>query len=280
MPSSKKVLYMDTCVWGMISRSEAAKSGLISFCNEHKPALAISSFTLFELSRAPQILAGIDDLLFELRHHIYIASIYDDVIESELESFPAVWRMRWLPLFFINDFTGPDFVNRLVSDPEFVEVRDDFRGFGLTDYKSLVDLKENFPPIHDDVYTIDDAPFFAFGTSVEYLGRHFPQFLKTIIDDLGEQGHTGLDSILSLRIRSLFLFVKYYLHDKLPNDSDFLDFAQVSYAPYSDFFITERDVSNVLRQIESNGLMLQDTEVVFVSDFVQMMEQRDFGLFV
>jgi hypothetical protein len=276
IPANKNIIYLDTCVWSLLGQSETAKSGLVKFCNEYETVLAISSFTLFELSRAPQILANVDELLFELRHHIYLASIYDDVIESELNCYPAIWRMKWLPLGSIQDFIGPEFVSTLVSEPSFVEAREDFRRFALGNYKSLVDLKKNFPPIHGDDYSIEDAPYFAYATSTEYLSRHFPHFLKNAMGTMRKEGPTSFDSILSLRIRALFLFMKYYLHEQLPNDSDFFDFAHLSYAPYCDGFVTEKNVSNVLRRIKSNELMLQNTDIVFVSDFVSMMEQRLF----
>lgn len=63
------------------------------------------------------------------------------------------------------------------------------------------------------------------------------------------------------------------LHRQSPNESDFLDFAQISYAPYCDVFVTERNASDVLRRIKNGGLMLGDTDILYVSEFVNQMKQ-------
>ncbi len=277
LPRTKASIYLDTCVWGMLSQSEEATSGLIDFCSSQKPALAISSFTLFELSRAPQLFENIDSLLYELRHHVYIASINDVVIESELQRFPKTWKMKWLPLFFVRDFMGPSFIAELAHNPLFVESREDHRDFGLIKYKSLDDLKNNFPPLHDtQSYTVEDAPNFAWAVAMDYLMRQFPNFLRKNMNYIQKHGYASLDSIWSLRIRGLYIFLKYYLHNQLPNDSDFFDFGQITYAPYCNVFVTERNASNVLRRIKGRNLMLQETDIFHVSDFIGLMEKRNF----
>lgn len=54
-----------------------------------------------------------------------------------------------------------------------------------------------------------------------------------------------------------------------------MDFAAVSYAPYVDTYVTERDVMNVLRHIKSSGLMLSDTDVVHVTNFIRGLSRND-----
>jgi hypothetical protein len=249
---------------------------LVAYCEQYNPALGLSAYNLFELSRAPALHHKIDKILFELRDSIFLASLYDRVIDSELRLFPKPWHMRWLPLSSIRDFSSPSFVANLAGSPLFAEARDDHRNFGLTRYKMLMELKKNFSPLHDENgYTLEDASPFAWATSMDYLSRQFPQFLRKKMSYVEKNGYTSLDSLWSLRVRGLFLFIKYYLHNQLPNDSDFFDFAQVSYAPYCDVFVTEKNVSNVLRRIQSNGLMLEDTTIFHVSDFVEKMERQN-----
>ena len=100
---------------------------------------------------------------------------------------------------------------------------------------------------------VEDANAFAWGTAMDYLGRHFPRFLRAHWDYIRDRGFDSLDSLLSLRARSLFVFFKYYLHRQAPGRSDFFDFLHVSYAPYCDVFVTERNVCNVLTIVSANS---------------------------
>ena len=273
LPLDTRIYYLDTCVWSALAESEVAQAGCISYFQSSGRAVALSYFTLFELSRASKIFPGSDALFSQLRQQTYIPCLYDQVIESELKSFPRIWKMRWLPLSLLIEESNPRILQALANNPYFVKSRDELYQFGRDHFMSLERFKKNFPPLHGDEYTVDDASCFAWGTAMDYLGRHFPHFLKSHWKFISKRGFDGLDSLLFLRIRYLFVFFKYYLHGQSPRISDFLDLAHVSYAPYCSVFITERNACNVLNQIKSNGLMLSDTEILHVSDFLAKMSR-------
>lgn len=273
LPLNTRIYYLDTCVWSALAESEAAQAGSMSYFQSSGRAVALSYISLFELSRAPKIFPGGDSLFLQLRHQVYVPCLYDRVIESELKSFPKTWKMRWLPLSLLIDESSPRILKPLANNPDFVKSRDEHYQFGLEHFMSLEQLKENFPPLHGDEYVVDDASCFAWGTAMDYLGQHFPDFLKSNWGFIRKRGFDSLDSLLSLRIRSLFLFFKYYLHGQSPGKSDFLDLAHVLYAPYCSVFVTERNACNVLNRIKSNGLMLCDTENLHVSDFLAKMSR-------
>ena len=273
LPLKTRVFYLDTCVWSALAKSEAARAGSIRFFQSGDRVAALSHFGLFELSRAPKVFPESDSLLRQLRHQVSIPSLYDEVIESEMGNFPRTWRMRWLSLSLLVDENNPRILQTLASKPHFVKSRDEHYQFGLDHFMSLEELKENFPPSHGDEYTVDDANAFAWGNAIDYLRRHFPRFLKSHWRYIHKREFESLASLFSLRIRSLFLFFKYYLHGQSPGASDFLDFAHVSYAPYCSVFITERNACNVLNRIKSNGLMLANTEILHISDFLERMSE-------
>ena len=199
----------------------------------------------------------------------YIPSLYDQIIDSELGSFPRTWRMRWLPLTRLIDSDNLAILKKLSNSGQFVNSRDDHYQFGLERFMKLEELMDNFPPLHGDQYTVGDASFFAWGTSMDYLNRHFPHFLKSQQNYIKKHEIKSLDSLLSLRIRSLFVFYKYYLHGQSPGPSDFMDFAHVSYAPYCDVFVTERNVSNVLNHIKSTRNILKETKILHLNDLLR-----------
>jgi len=266
IPSSARTYYLDTCVWGALIKSDAAKAKFISYFKSNDRVAALSYFTLFELSRAPKVFAGCDPLFLQMRYNVWIPCLYDQVVESELKSYPDTWKMRWLPVSMLVDESNPNLLSKLASDPGFTKSRDDHYQFGLDHFMSLEQLKENFPSQSGESYTPADADFFAWCNTVDYLGRHFIWFLGPFRD---EASRLEVDSLLSLRIRSLFLFYKYYIHGQSPGKSDFMDFAHVSYAPYCDAFVTERNACNVLNRIKNSRLMLSNTQILHISDFLE-----------
>lgn len=164
------------------------------------------------------------------------------------------------------DESTPSLLSKLANDSRFIKSRDDHYQFGLDRFMSLEQLKENFPPQSGEDYTPEDADLFAWCNAVDYLGRHFIEFLKPFKEDASS---FKADKLLSLHIRSLSLFFKYYLHGQSPGKSDFLDFAHVSYAPYCDVYVTERNACNVLKRIKNGGFMLSNTRVLHIANFLE-----------
>lgn len=266
LPSGTKIYYLDTCVWGTLIESDVTKADFISYFQSNDYAAALSYFTLFELSRAPKTFGDCDPLLYDMKYNVWIPCLYDQIIESELKSYPNAWKMRWLPVSMLVDESSPGLLSKLASDPRFTQSRDEHLQFGLDHFMSLEQFKENYPPQNGENYTPDDAEFFAWCNAVDYLGRHFIEFLRLFKDDANG---FRVDRLLSLHIRSLFLFYKYYIHGQSPGQSDFLDFAHVSYAPYCDVYVTERNACNVLRRIKNSGAMLSSTRALHISDFME-----------
>lgn len=268
LSSRTQVYYLDTNVWSELAKQDAARQGFISLLQTHERLSAVSQYILFELSRSPVVISKLDPFFFQMRHQIIIPQLYDQVIEAELESFPLKWKMRWLPLHRLLDKSNPSILQRLANDPNFLGSREQHRQFGRARFMKLEELKENFPPQHGDEYTIDDARSFAWGTTVDYLSRQFPGFRKSKDSYLRKRDLNSLNSLKSIRIRSLYSFFKYYLHGQSPEESDFFDFAIMSYVPYCDVFITEANACNVLNRIKKSGFMLEDVQILHITDFL------------
>ena len=266
LPPDMFVYYLDTNVWGSLVKNKSTSNSCIDFFQSRDRVAALSYFTLFELSRASNMLDEFDELFFAMRNDIRIPCLYDQVVEGEVENYPNEWEMRWLPLSILVDETQPNILSKFASDTKFIKSRDEHFQFGREQFMSLKQLKENFPSESDDEYSTDEADFFAWCNTVDYLGRHFPRFLLRF---KGSANTLNIDSLLSLRIRSLFIFYKYYIHDQSPGRTDFLDFAHVSYAPYCHAYVTERNVYNVLMRIKNSGLMLSKTQPIHITKFLR-----------
>lgn len=264
LPNNAETFYLDTCVWRSLPRIGDKISKFFDFFTTDNRIPVLSPYNLFELSRSKKIIAGRDSVFFNLRNRIYLPSLYDQVIEAEIKSYPQVWKMCWLPLSILVDENNPNILEKLANDSRFIKTRNEFDQFGVDRFMSLEQLKVNFPPSNGSEYIIDDADSFVWQTTVEYLGRHFYQFLLAFKNDIKK---FNINSLLSLRIRAFLVFYKYYLHGQSPVNSDFLDFAHTSYAPYCNVFVTEGNLCNVLNRIKRNESILMNTRILHIDEF-------------
>ncbi len=187
----------------------------------------------------------------------------------EIKKYPNNYNLQWMPLSIITDEENKNIINKFAKDQIIIDTREEYLKYSCESFMCLEDFKKNFPPKNKGIgYTQDEAELFAFGNSIEYLGRHFRSFLETFKHNISRYKPY---KIKSLYIRSLVLFYKYYIHGQSPNKSDFLDFAHVSYSPYVDFYITEKNMANVLKRIKKENEILKCTEVVTVSDFINTL---------
>jgi len=266
VPNVTKTYYLDTCVWGEIAKSQTTCNKFVSFFKRNDYLAALSQYAVLELTLAKKHLRALDKLFLDMRYNICMPTLYDKVIESEINNYPKAYKLQWMPLSMITDEDNSNVMSKFACDSRIIETRDIHLQFGYDSFMNLEKFKENFPPkSEENGYTTDEADYFALCNTVEYLGRHFRNFLARFKNDI-----KSLDTskILSAQIRSLFLFYKYYIHGQSPGKSDFMDFAHISYSPYVNTFVTERNISNVLKHIKSVGHMLKNTEILHVTDFI------------
>jgi hypothetical protein len=272
IPAAITTYLLDTCVWGTVVESESTMDAFVSRFESENLLAGLTSFTLFELSRAERLLPRLDSLFLGARYNVWIALLYDQLLDLELRSYPFPPQMLWMPMSMIADDQQPNPLSKFAGDERFAGARDEHLEFGYNEFMTLERFKQNYPPDRQGHYTPTQAEEFAWLNTAEFLGRHFRGFLRRF-----EHEASDLDTsrIPSVHMRSLFLFYKYYIHQKVPQDSDFMDFAFVSYAPYVDVYVTESDAMNVLRHIQRTGLMPSDLEVLHVTEFIRGLSRSD-----
>lgn len=265
LPEANITYLLDTCVWGDIVRTGKTAQSFLSFFQSNNLLAGITHFSLFELSRATHLTEGLDDLFRSGGHYVWIPLLYDQLLNLEIASYPDPPAMRWMPMSHIVGEDQHGVMSKLLNEPNFIRKRDEYLQFGHDEFMSLEKFKANYPPDNDGNYTPVQAREFCWCNAVDFLGRQFRSFLLQFKDDA-----SAFDArkIPSLQMRSLLLFYKYYIHNQSPRESDFSDFAIVSYVPYVDIFVTERNILNAMRHIELNGMMPSATSFMHVNEFI------------
>ena len=268
-----KTYFLDTNVWISLASSFKALNKFLSWLQANNAIAALSIFTVFELSRANKYLHNFDKLLTATAPRIYIPLLYDELSDLEMFNYPNEVELLWNPLTNFQHSTEIEFLSALSEDPLFLNKRQEYFDFGHDRFMNLEAFKKNFP-FEDEVgkYSTKDAELFAWATSLDFLLRYFPRFLLPFKGNLQAFDTSKLKS---LHFRGLFLYYKYYVHGQSPVKSDFIDFAHVSYLPYIDVFVTERNVLNVLSHIKADGSVLPKFDLIHVPAFVRGVETFD-----
>jgi hypothetical protein len=269
IPESIITYFLDTCVWSELVQSEKARCGFQAYFETENLLAGLSIFTIFELSRAGKLKHDLDRLFYSMRTNVWIPLLYDELFRLELDNYPAKVSMLWMPLSLITDEDNPEVLTKLANDSRFTSKRDEYLEFGDTEFMTLEKFKNNFSPSENGTYTTEQAQFFAWCNTVDFLGRQFRDFLIPFKDNAPSLDTSKLASI---HMRGLFLFYKYYIHGQSPTRSDFMDFAHISYAPYVNYYVTEKNVANVLKHIQTSGNMISDTKPILVSEFISNMK--------
>ncbi len=85
-------------MWAEFEKAEILHSDILDYFQKENRKACLSSYALFELSKAPHKIKYRDQLFYTAKNVICIPSLYDQVIEAEINCHPRKWRMQWLPL--------------------------------------------------------------------------------------------------------------------------------------------------------------------------------------
>jgi hypothetical protein len=129
-------------------------------------------------------------------------------------------------------------------------------------------LKSNFPPASDGNYKKEQAPLFSFALTIQWLSAGHGSFLQQYKADVTQFRETVFKSV---RLYAYVMYYKYYLGGRTPTKpSDFGDLSHLYALPYCPVVVVERDMANVLRQIQRHDDVLSSSEVLDI-DFLKRL---------
>jgi len=271
LPASTKTWFLDTCVWSEIVESESNINNFNLHFKNNNYLAGLTAYTLFELSWVRALHQKIDNLFFNMRHSIWIALHHDELMDSELKNYPSKTVMKWMPLSALSDQDKQvnNLLTKISENPIFTNKREEFLKFGNEKFMVLEKLKSGFPTSDNGKYTTDQAYNFSLLNGIQYFLKYEPDFLRSI----GIRKFLP-ESVPTQFARSLLLFYKYYIHEQSPTKSDFFDFAHISYLPYVDYYIAEKNISNVINHIKTTGPYFNEVQIMNVSQFVKTVLSR------
>ena len=255
-----RFVYLDTCIYSHLAKNTQLWNRLRAFLFANHLCLAVSDGNLAELSDAKTLHGALADLLLLMPSAMIKPR--DTLLDEEVAAHPGT-RTASLLLHPFNQLllekNGRETLVGLFGANNLAKARRE----QLRDARQMLSihrkLKPNFPPSKSGEYTIQQADEFASGIVRQWLADTHYEFLASFKDRV-QKLHTEV--FRSVRLFALVNFYKYYLGRREPAKlPDFGDEFHLSYIPYCELAIMERDLCEVLGQIKRHQDVLDSTMV-------------------
>ena len=152
----------------------------------------------------------------------------------------------------------------LISD-EIKEAQTNQQLYTKTMKQHLESVKSNFPSSALSKYNKGQAGMFAWLTTLHWLRKNQPEFIKKVIDN---KHPLKAEVFPSIQLFAYYIYYRYYLDNRQPRElSDFDDLFHLFYFPYCKIIILERSMCNILNKIKSHSKMLDGVKVTNI-DFL------------
>ena len=231
-------LYLDTNVWIDLAKGKLTLDPVVEWVTENKGYVGLAKYQLTELSKSPQLVESLANVLSQLK---------------------IVMVERW-----------------------YQEIRGDSRGTIIQDPDNFMELTLSKPE-HFDVFVDEmlNGPIVQSQSTLEEDGRKFQKGLATALTQahksvkpswsslgrfveqtvsqrvpasggkLHSEAFTDESRYAGIKLQYAIAFVRYYLHGKKWEPSDYLDFLHCSDIAYAHTVVTERSLAEQLGQIKT-----------------------------
>ncbi len=259
--------YFDTNILSQLAKDRNLWPGLAAYLLDNDLTLALGSQAA-ELSDVPRLHDALSNMLVSVP--AAVIKTWDTVLDEELAAHPGR-RADTLLAYPLNALIieegGPAKLWDFLSSHGLSQARQGQREAASHLPARLALLKSNFPPASDGKYKKEQAPLFAFALTIQWLSAQ-PQhrrFLQQYTADVTQFRDTVFKSV---RLHAYVIYYKYYLGGRTPEPSDFGDLSHLYALPYCPIVVVERDMANVLRQVQRHDDVLSSTEVLDI-DFLK-----------
>lgn len=230
---------------------------------EQDLTMALGSGQISELSDAQHLHADIVQFLLNIPSGI-IKNFYE-VVEEEFGTFPES-RIESLLKYPLNAIVyengGVEKLLNVFSSDELLEERRSQKLHSKRMASRHSKLKGNFSASKSGKYETHQADEFADLLTIQFLANMYPSIIQS-------NQVSDLTTFKSIRLFALVIFYKYYIGKRNPKKlSDFGDLFHLYALPYCEVVVLERDLTEILRQIQRNHSVMD-------SVFIKNIEYLD-----
>ena len=161
-----------------------------------------------------------------------------------------------------NGYSPKEIVKKIFSDSDFISKTNYWKNSEEEVLQAILGLVINFPPKHSK-YSINEIDFFNLSVSTNQLLIRNKSFAEKEILNHKE---ININKFPSLKTTSYVVFYKFYFDHRNPQISDVFDIIISSVLPYVDYFITERNMVEIIQTIQKRHMFLQNVTPIKLAD--------------
>lgn len=261
---SYKIILIDTCIVSeMLKRKGNLSKNIFSKILDHRyPCFSFDS--IIELKRAPKVYEEFIDVFSFLPAFILKNSVL--LIEEEILNYentkvidPVITILHRNPKKAEN-FDVKAFLNSHLTK-EYLEKNQEEYKLAL---ESMLDLKNGYPAKNGN-YTLKEIEEFVELVTYKQLVIRDKSWCQ---DMLNKKKTIYAEKFSSIQIMCYLAFYKFYINNRKPKLSDVTDLLIATSYPYIDEVITEKNQSEMVRQIQRKHKFCNNLTTYTIKDFI------------
>ena len=216
----------------------------------HPPiVISISVFTLIELRSRKELFDKYVEV-FSVIPSVVLDS-HESILAKEIDNYERKETIQ--PVVIAPSTLGDknlspsERIESVLEKSGFISRSKYWKGGAESILDGMLSLKSNFPP-KGKSYTKSEEETFVENASIKQIGMRARSFAKKILDG---QMEFHLDRFPSVITTSHVVFNKFYRTTRKPHVSDVFDLIISAVLPYVDIFVTEGNLAEIVRQIQS-----------------------------
>ncbi len=232
-----------------------------------KTFICYSIFSLSELWYTPKLFKEYLNYFSDLPSAVLDG--YESIFQKEVDNYNK--QNPLLPIVF-----APYSIKDPVKNPKealkyvletnlFVNRTQYWKNSQKTILDGMVNLIENYPP-KNKKYSIKEIETFCFIASTSQIVLRNIEFAKEV---LAQKEAIDLNRFPSIKSTSYVVYYKFYPDKRTPELSDVVDIIISSLLPYVDFFITEKNLNHIVKQIQRKHDFLCNVNSFTIKDVLQ-----------
>jgi hypothetical protein len=248
--------YFDTNILSTLAKNISLWQPLQVFLYENDLCLALAEGQIAELSSDTRLHAPLNSLLTIVPSALI--KTHKVIFDEEVKAHPGR-RIDTLFHYPLNALFGKNELENYLSSPELKDARDEQKNTSALWIQKITSLKSNFPPGKTGKYDKSQAWLFAWTLTIQKLQADYLDFLELFKNNV--KGFNA-ETFLSSQIAAYVIFYKYYLTGQSPSrSSDFGDMFQLRAMPYCELVVVERNMCEILNQIQKNTSILNGVTI-------------------
>lgn len=227
--------------------------------DESFTVICFSAFTISEIQKRSELLEKFANIFSQ--YPALILDGHESLFIKEKNMF--LKREIVDPILFCTHTFDSDELYTIITDEKLSQRTSYWKDNREYILDGILNLKSNFES-KENKFSNNEIEEFITKASVEQIAKRDIKFVKKA---LGNNQTPMPNDFPSIKAQAYCVFYKFYTDNRKPILSDIYDILIFSSLPYVDYFVTESNLSEHIKQIQNRHKELKNLQVYSIKDF-------------